>query len=254
MIINTSLTTADGCAIIYDPATNRMYLYDNAGTALEPTGVTPASSGSASNGQCTLNGAGSSFSTNGNNLTWNVALTFSDTFLGGKYVILNAAGKSASSSFVVEGTWTPFSAGTPTVVSLSPSSGTGQTQIFEAVYSDPNGFPNLTGVGMIFNTSLTTANGCAIVYDPATNRMYLYDNAGTALEPTGVTPASSGSASNSQCTLNGTGSFFSVSGNDLTLNVALTFSDSFVGQKNVYLYAAGLNGNSGWVKEGTWIP
>jgi hypothetical protein len=39
------------------------------------------------------------------------------------------------------------------------------------------------------------------------------------------------------------------------LSVALTFTGTFTGPKNVYLYAMGNNGlNSGWVKKGTWTP
>jgi hypothetical protein len=48
-------------------------------------------------------------------------------------------------------------------------------------------------------------------------------------------------------------SSFSTSGNNLTLSVALTFTGTFTGSKNVYLYATGNNGlNSGWVQKGTW--
>jgi hypothetical protein len=254
MIFSTGASVASGCALIYVPGSNTIYLYNNAGTALLSTGVIPGSSGSVSNNQCTVNGTGSSTSTNGNNLTVNFALSFSGAFLGQKNVSLNAAGQTASSGFLVKGTWLPSSAGPPTVVSLLPTSGSGATETFTAVYSDPNGVPDLTGVGMIFNTSLSAASACAVIYAPNTNLMYLYDNAGTALLPTGVTPGSAGSVSNSQCTVNGTGSSFSVTGNDLTLNVALTFSGMFVGKQDVILNAAGKTAASSFVAKGTWTP
>jgi hypothetical protein len=64
-----------------------------------------------------------------------------------------------------------------------------------------------------------------------------------------------GTASNTQCTLDGAASSVTTSGNNLTLNAALAFSGTFVGLQNVYLYAAGLRGqNSGWITEGTWTP
>jgi hypothetical protein len=254
MIFTTGASVANGCALIYVPGSNTLYLYDNAGTALLSTGVTPGSSGTVSNNQCTVNGTGSSSSTNGNNLTVNVALSFSGTFLGQKNVSLNAAGQTASSSFVVKGTWTPSSAGPPTVMSLAPTSGSGATETFTAVYSDPNGVPDLNGVGMIFNTSLSAASACAVIYAPNTNLMYLYNNAGTALLPTGVTPGSAGSVSNNQCTVNGTGSSFSVTGNDLTWNVALSFSGMFAGKQDVILNAAGKTAASSFVVKGTWTP
>ena len=85
-------------------------------------------------------GTGSSVSTTGNSSTVKFALTFSSTFTGSKNVYLAANSASASSGFVQEGTWTTnANAGPPTVVSISPSSGSGLTQTFSAVYNDPNG-------------------------------------------------------------------------------------------------------------------
>jgi hypothetical protein len=252
VLFNTSVKLSNACAVVYVPATNDMYLYNNAGTGLS-AGVVPGSSGSASNSQCTLSGAGSSSSTLGNDLTLNVALTFTGTFLGQQNAYLYAAGKTSNSGFVQKGTWTPSSAGSPTVVSLSPSSGTGLTQTFAAIYSDPNGLADLSSVIVLFNTSVKLSNGCVVVYVPGTNQMYLYNNAGTTLSA-GITPGSSGSASNSQCTLSGTGSSFSTAGNNLTLNTALTFTGTFLGQQNVYLYAAGKSANSGFIQKGTWTP
>jgi len=55
--------------------------------------------------------------------------------------------------------------------------------------------------------------------------------------------------------LMGAGSSVGTAGNNLTLNVALTFSGTFTGTKNVYLLSQENNlTNSGWVKEGTWTP
>jgi len=45
------------------------------------------------------------------------------------------------------------------------------------------------------------------------------------------------------------------SDDNLTLSAALTFSGTFVGLQNAYLYDAGLSGkNSGGVLAGTWTP
>ena len=144
-------------------------------------------------------------------------------------------------------------------MSLTPSSGTGLLQTFVMVSSDPMGLSDLRGVSFLFNTAVpsnlavTFKNACYGVYYPPTNLMYLWNDAYTALLSPGITPGSSVQVSNSQCTLIGSGSSFSISDNNLTLNVALSFSDTFVGQQNVYLEAAGTYG-SGWVQVGTWTP
>jgi hypothetical protein len=251
LIFNTSLKTSGACAVFYVPGTNQLYLYNDAGTELS-AGVTPGSAAQASNSQCTLAGTGSSFSTSGNNLTLKVALTFAGSFVGQKDIFLYADGKTSSGAWVKEGTWTPSSAGSPAVVSLSPASGTGPTQTFTAVYSDPNGISDLNAVIVLFNTSVNVTNACAVIYVPGTNQVYLYNDAGTAFS-TGVTPGSAAQASNSQCTLTGAGSSFSTSGNNLTLKIALNFSGSFAGEKYTLLYAAGA-ASSGWVEKGTWTP
>jgi hypothetical protein len=171
----------------------------------------------------------------------------------GNYTTNNSndtCGVTAETSFTVT---TPGAAGPPTGVSVSPSTGTGETEKFTMVYSDPEGVSDFKSVNVLFNTSKTLPNACAVVYSVASDKMYLYNDAGTTLSA-GVVPGSSGSVSNSQCTLTGTGSSFSTSGNDLTLKIALTFTGTFTGKKDVYLSATGKTSSSGYVEKGTWTP
>jgi hypothetical protein len=251
--INTSQSSGNACYAYYQPQTNLMYLY-NAGAWMTP-GLTPGAAGTVSSSECTLNGGASSVTTAGNNLTLSVALTFSNALTGATNVYLYAAGLSGKNSgWVKEGTWTPNPiAAPPSIVSLSPNAGTGTSQTFKAVYSDPKGASDLNELLLQVNTRQSSANACYVYYQPQTNLLYLY-NAGTWMTP-GLTPGAAGTVSNSQCTLNGGASSVTMAGNNLTLSVALTFSNTFVGATNVYLYAGGLSGqNSGWVNEGTWTP
>jgi hypothetical protein len=252
VLFNTSITASYGCYVTYTPGSNQMYLYNDAGTTLSAP-VTPGSGTQVNNSQCTLNGTGSSYSTSGNNLTLKVSLTFAGTFTGLKNVYLDASGASSTSGWSKLGTWTAATAGPPTIVSLTPNSGTGLSQTFAGVYSDPNTTGDLSALYMLFNTSLRASSGCYVIYYPGTNLMYLYNNAGSGLTA-GIKPGSASTINNSQCTLAGTGSSISTSGNNFTLNLALTFSGTFTGQQNVYMYALGEHNNSGWVTEGTWTP
>ncbi len=148
---------------------------------------------------------------------------------------------------------TPSSAALgPSLVSVAPNSSTGITQTFSLVYSDPNGISDLKTARVLFNASVSSGSACYVTYSPSTNQMFLYTNAGTSTSAA-ITPGSSATASNSQCTLNGAGSSFSISGNNLTLNVSLTFSSAFAGTKNIYMHATGNLGTTvGWTKKGTW--
>ena len=118
------------------------------------------------------------------------------------------------------GTGTTSSA--PAVGSLSPASGTGLTQTFTAVYSDPDGLGNLGTAKLLFNTAISGVNACDIYYTVSTNSFYLYNNADNG-QAGPLTPGSSSSISNSQCTLAGTGTSVTTSGNTLTINFAITF-------------------------------
>ena len=252
VLFNTSATSSAACFVSYSPGPNQLFLYNDAGTGLSAA-VTPGSATQVSNSQCTLKGTGSSFSKSGNDLTLKVALTFTGKFAGQKKVYLYAWGNNGlNSGWLQKGTWTIPAP--PSIVSLSPNAGTGVTKTFTMVYADPNGLSDLKQTRVLFNTSATSSAACFVSYSPGPNQLFLYNDAGTGLSAA-VTPGSATQVSNSQCTLKGTGSSFSKSGNDLTLKVALTFTGKFAGQKKVYLYAWGNNGlNSGWLQKGTWTP
>lgn len=182
-----------------------------------------------------------------------IVVEFVPTASGSRTATVSITANDGSGPHQVSLTGTGASLGPPTVVALSPNSGTGLKQTFSTVYSDPNGVGDLSAVLMVFNTSLNVANSCSVIYVPGTNQMYLYNDAGTGLSA-GITPGSSAQASNTQCTLSGAGSSFSSSGNYLSLNVALGFTGTFVGQKYVVLDAVGKTSNSGFKLEGVWTP
>src|SRR6202043_2137284 len=146
----------------------------------------------------------------------------------------DAAG--ATSAFTSRGTWTTGTTTNhpPTTVSVTPSSGTGTSQTFALVYSDPDGFADLSSTYVLINNVLDSRNACYVIYYQGSNALYLVsDNAQTLLGP--VTPGIAGTVQNTQCTLAGTGSLVSGSGTNLTVKVALTFTAGFNGLKNIYM-------------------
>jgi len=82
----------------------------------------------------------------------------------------------------------------------------------------------------------------------------LVDDAGDAGGPyQGMVLPGSGSVSNSQCTISGTGSSVSGSGNTLTLKLAVTFATSFAGDRLFFLAARNNTLNSNWQAVGTAV-
>src|SRR5204862_70088 len=104
----------------------------------------------------------------------------------------------------------------PTAVSVTPSSGSGSSQTFAFVYSDPNGFTGLPWVQTIVNATLTGSAACYTHYNRLGNQVLLLNDAATGwLGP--VTLGTAASVQNSQCTVNAQSSSASGAGTNLTV-------------------------------------
>jgi parallel beta-helix repeat protein len=140
-------------------------------------------------------------------------------------------------------------ASSPSVVSLSPNSGTSTAQVFTAVFSDTGGANFLADRELLIGSSASSAGACLVDYN--SNGFYLTNDAGSA--QLGPIPGGSGSLSNSQCTLNGSGSGVANSGNNSTVTYSVTFNSGYAGTKNLYLYAGDtLGSNTGFVTKGSF--
>ena len=101
-----------------------------------------------------MNGAGSSASLAGTNLTLTVSLTFQPGFAGGKTVYMYAADASTNTGYLAKGTWSvTIPPPIPSADSVSPNSSTGAIQTFTFVFSDTQSSSNLTIMAMLFSTS-----------------------------------------------------------------------------------------------------
>ena len=139
---------------------------------------------------------------------------------------------------------------TPSVVSLTPASGSGNSVTFTATYTDTAGAASLTSVGLLLNTTSSTSYACYITYNPAANNFALANDDATTGSQT-VTPGG-GSQQNNQCRLDGVGSTGSISGGNLTVTYAITFVPGYGGNKSTYLSATDATSSTGWVSRGSW--
>jgi Beta-propeller repeat len=138
----------------------------------------------------------------------------------------------------------------PTNVGVTPSSGSGLTQAFAVQFSDTSGATDLSTVSVLFNSTVSATTACSITYNLAANALSLLTDSGAV--PGGTITPGSGSQQNSQCILNGAGSSVSLSGNTLTLNLAITFQTGFSGSKDIYLQATNSFATNSWQQMGTW--
>ena len=248
LLINTTASLNFSCYVTYSPATN-LFTLANDDASTGGLSVTPGG-GSASNDQCTLNGAGSSAGIAGVNLTLVVSLALQPGFAGNKTVYLYAADASTNTGFLAKGTWSvTIPPPAPSADSVSPNASTGASQTFSFVFSDTQSASNLTTMAMLFSTSGSLSNSCYIIYDPVAGSIRLFtDNAqGSGSKPVGSTTV----LQNSQCALGAVS--VSTAGLSQIVNLTITFKAAFGGLQNIYMFASEGILNTGFVQRGTYL-
>jgi hypothetical protein len=251
MLINGSLSPANGCYLLYHWPTKALYLTNDTGTAWQKP-VTLGQSGTLQNSQCSVNAAASSASGSGNTLTVDLALTFLAAFSGAKNIYMDVFDGKNDSGWGQHGTWTvPVTGATPSAVSVTPSSGSGTTQTFSLAYSHPNGHAAIVSTQVLVNNPISMSNACYLLYHRATNTIYLANDAGTTwLAP--VTLGQSKPLENSQCSVGTVTSSALGNGNVLTLTLSLTFKPGFSGARKLYMEVTDGTNSSGWQERGAW--
>jgi photosystem II stability/assembly factor-like uncharacterized protein len=185
----------------------------------------------------------------------NLSITVNPTGLyPGTYtaqVILNVSGV-ADSPLVIPVTFTiQENSSGPSAVTVIPASGTASGQTFTAVFSDPSSYANLQFGEININASSAVTAACDVRYDATSKALLLRTDDGTSWSSP-VSPGVDGTASNSQCAIHGLPSRTIGAGKNLTIIVAVSFTQSFVGDKNVYLLAENKADSSGWQLSGAW--
>jgi len=252
IVINSSLTGTSSCYLyFYGNGANVVYMASDAGSF--STGLPLGNNGTSQNSQCAVNAGASSISIAGDILTLNLAMTFTPAFAGSKNIYMFVQNSALGSGWALNGTWTVPGASAPTAVSVMPNSGSGSAQTFAFTFSDAAGATDISSAQIVINSSLTGANACYLyLFASGTNVIYLANDAGVFQN--GLAIGESGTAQNSQCSVNAGASSISRSGTTLTLNLALTFQPAFAGAKSVYLFVQNATLGSGWGQAGSWTP
>jgi len=262
VLIASALDGRRACYVAFVPSgagSGSVFLVDDAGDAGGPyQGLVLPGSGTISNGQCSINGAGSSVAGAGNALTLKLAMTFTAAFAGNKVIYLAAQDKTGNNSgWQALGTWGimgPASAG-PSVGGVNPPQSGSAAQTYTFTFTDTNGWQDIAVANVLINTAIDGRTGCYVAMvpsGPSGGSVFLVDDAGDAGDPyAGIVLPGNGTASNSQCTIGGPGSFLSGSGNTLAVTLPIAFSVNFTGDRVFFLAARSNALNSGWQAVGT---
>ncbi len=248
LLINTVASGDFGCYVTYDRAANLFALAND--TVSSGSATLPPGGGIVQNSQCTLSGSTSSVSISGNTLTATISVGFLPGFQGAKTVYLNAKDAGADTGWVSKAAWTvTIPSPQPSADSVSPSGGSGASQVFNFVFSDSQSVNNLTGMVMLFATSVGTQNACYISYDRVVGRISLLWDSGLGSDSRPITGSTA--LRNSQCTVGI--STATITALSYVVSVTVTFKPAYAGQKNIYMYATNGSINSGWVQRGTFL-
>jgi hypothetical protein len=257
ILINFWLDGRQACYLAYVPASRSVFLVNDAGDAGGPfQGMTLPGGQTIGNRQCTINGTQSGVAENGQILTLTLNIGFQAGFSGTKIIYLAARDSAGNNSgWQRLGVWSVPATGSasPAVLGASTPRGSGAGPVsLTFQFSDADGWQDLDVVNVLINDWLDGRYACHLAYSRPLGVLYLVSDGGTALLP-GLSLGSSGTVSNTQCTVDGIGSSVSGVGNTLTLTLRLAFKSTFSGNRVFYAAARDMrNGNSGWQAAGTW--
>ncbi len=257
LLLNTTLTGANGVYLWLDARANKLWLGDDAGKAWLG-GYEPGSANVIENKTCKLYCSDTTVVSENNTLkvNWRVELK---PPAGGKALkewmyVLDMSGLSdgweSLGTVQVQATDKP-----PVNTGVTPSSGavsTGAATTLTSQYSDPNGAASLKGAYLLLNESLSGANAVYLWYDCTAKKLYLRDSANRAwLGP--VSPGAVNTLENNACKLYCGDTTVAANNETLTVNWRVELKPSAGGRTlNEWMYVLDTSGLSdGWESLGT---
>jgi hypothetical protein len=263
LLVSTDGGAANSIWVRYDRVKNKLYLFDDAGAEVKG-GCAPKGAAKIENTQGILNCAQTTVGKSGNNVTVNWSITPKEAFASAtaKKMFMQAGDISGLAlGWVEKGAWTIIPANhLPTTGAVTPDTGVSLSclpRLFTAVYSDADGFLNLRTVGIKINDPSDTGKKIRADYDRLLNKLYLYNDNGSARLASSCTPGFAAQMENEQAVLDCAQTSVTTSGNDLTVNWGLTVKSIFAAQ-SAYNYinttaADNSRKSSGWSQKGDWI-
>ncbi len=256
VLFNSNESLSNACYVEYDRSTRKFRLGDDAGTGWA-SAHHPDHPGNPNpeNSSCTIRmGAPPGYNGDpaGEEFYTCLHILFKRAILGTKNTYLKAVDSAGlESAWTKAGTWTVFVNEPPQPVSVTPDSGSGASQTFRAVVSDPNGSIDIRHVYLDFG-AVNDSRLCR-VWASISDRVRLYlfadDNQSTLAF---TTPGAAEARQNSNCGFLASGASVTLSGNDVTIVLPMLFTRGFAGVKDVTLKVWDVSALSASKKVGSW--
>jgi hypothetical protein len=260
VLISSSLDARNACYLAYSVKDNILYLVADNGVTLLPLPLNGL--GSVSNSQCTITGAGTYAQIGANTLALTVYMYFNASFGGHKIIYMAARDvHGGNSGWQPLGVWrVPYNdAGTISAQSsVAPPrtiEAAGTSQPFVVTVADSKGAGDFGVVNLLVNSSLDGRQACYLAFVPASNTLFLVDDAGDAGGPFAGAMVLNGNGApiqNGQCIVN-SAQWGVLNGNTLVFTPVIAFKSSFLGNRVVWVAARDVaeGNNTGWQAAGT---
>jgi hypothetical protein len=242
---NTTIPTG-GCHGLYDRASNAVFLYNDGLNSI--SGLLVGTANTIQNSQCRINGAATTVTTSGTDLILNLNITRQGGYATGAKTLYTwvTDNDNNGSGWQQAATWTLAGATNqvPTLVSSVLNSST-----YTITARDADGATDLQRIYFLLNSNTSIPTGsCHGVWDRATNAIYLYNDALTAISAFVIGTGTN--IQNSQCRINAASTSVTSSGTDTILNLSITRQGSYTtGTRNLYLWLTdSANNNTGWLQ------
>ena len=243
VLINGALDGGRACYIAYSQPAGILFLVKDGGVGeglSEP--LTLGSAGAVSNGQCRVNGTGSSAVGSGDTLVLRLNITFLAGFAGSQVVYLAArdqlngnSGWSTMGFHAVPGGAVTF----PNAVGMSPESLRMRLTPLTFTYEDQTSAANIQTAWVLINGAVDGRGACYVAFFAPGNLLLLVPDDGDGSKATAMALPGTGTLQNSQCVIHGQqGALQSTvtrTGNRLVLSLVVEFRPEFAGNKGVWL-------------------
>ncbi len=167
------------------------------------------------------------------------------------YVRCSAAGAVNTSDYPISFSLAQAPVPAPAPLSVKPASGSGVSQQFKWRISDPAGYSDVQQVAVVIDTAVGRTNSCWLEYWAPTKTLFLKSDNGTTWAQAIL--GTSSVLHNSQCSIDPAASSVSGTGNTLSVNLAMAFTQAYTGNKSMFVFTGNVAGiSSGWLTFGSW--
>ncbi len=257
-------TAAAGLNIYYNAAQNKIFVANDTNTGFVYSsanlmGDAPSAGTGvvAENKWAFVNLSDSKVVRAGNDVTLTLSITPKATLIKSNPVMLSASDASgAKAAWKTLGNWVIAKISTsnlpPENLTLTTSA-VNEPHSFCTVFRDGNGAADLRFIKILVGSSINEPSLQA-QYDPLTNRVSLFDDAGTGIvNPEGALVGSNVVIENSQGSLNAGAMSVTRSRDEIALTWAITPKSGFSGPKKIFSFSSdGQGAEDGWDESAQW--